>query len=79
MHETPRIASQAEVSWICSTILFHMAVKVAPDALMPRRSLICEVTMIRATADVNPELTGPETKSMRKPERKKEKKTNKID
>lgn len=31
-------------------------------------SFSCDVTMINATAEVKPELTGPETKSIRKPE-----------
>jgi len=38
---------------------------------MPRISLICDVTIIKATADVKPELTGPDTKSIRNPEIKK--------
>jgi hypothetical protein len=40
---------------------------VVPAALMPIKSFICDVTMSMATADVNPELTGPEMKSIKKP------------
>lgn len=32
--------------------------------------LICDVKIIRDTADVNPDETGPETKFMRKPKPK---------
>lgn len=42
-------------------------VRFAPAALMPTRSLNCDIKMSMATADVNPEFTGPEMKSIKKP------------
>jgi hypothetical protein len=41
--------------------------KVLPDAVIPNISLTCDVTMIRAAADVNPEETGPDMKSITNP------------
>jgi hypothetical protein len=41
--------------------------KVLPDALIPNISLTCDVTIIRAAADVNPEETGPDMKSITNP------------
>lgn len=38
---------------------------------LPKTSLTCDVTIIRATAEVNPDATGPDTKSIRKPGEKK--------
>lgn len=64
----PSAASQAEVFCICPPILFHISRNCDPLAGMPRISFICEVTIIRATADVKPELTGPDTKSIKNPE-----------
>lgn len=55
------------VLWISLKMLVQVWIKVPPDAVIPRTSLICDVTMIRATADVKPDDTGPETKSMRNP------------
>lgn len=69
IHTIPRTASQGWVFWISSNILFQLPTNVDPDALMPNTSFTWEVTIIRATADVKPEDTGPETKSIRKPER----------
>lgn len=42
--------------------------KVVPEVVMASMSLTCDVTIISATAEVNPEETGPETKSIRNPE-----------
>lgn len=68
MQDTPRAASWAEVSFMCELILRQSCTKVEPlIAPIPRMSFIWEDTMIKATAEVNPELTGPDTKSMRKP------------
>ena len=50
-----------------SAMLLHNSKNVAPFAVIPSISLICDVTIIKATADVNPELTGPETKSIKNP------------
>jgi len=44
-----------------------ISTNVVPTALMPIKSLICDTTMSIATADVNPEFTGPEMKSIKKP------------
>lgn len=44
-----------------------MSIRVVPLAVMPIKSLICDATMSMATADVNPEFTGPEMKSIKKP------------
>lgn len=46
-----------------------ISTRVVPAALIPIRSFICDVTISMATADVNPELTGPEMKSIKKPAR----------
>lgn len=67
MQETPRAVSYADVWCTCSPMLRHISRKVEPLAGMPRMSFIWDETIIRATADVNPELTGPDTKSIRKP------------
>lgn len=42
--------------------------RVDPTARMPMMSLICDAIMSIATADVNPAFTGPEIKSIKKPE-----------
>lgn len=52
-------------------MLVHISRKVVPSAGTPKISFICDETIIKATADVNPELTGPETKFIMKPESKK--------
>jgi hypothetical protein len=67
MQNAPRIASQVEVSCINSPMLCHISINCEPLAEIPRISLICDVTIIKATADVKPELTGPDTKSIRNP------------
>lgn len=41
--------------------------KVDPTAFTPIMSLICDATIRIATADVNPEFTGPEMKSIKNP------------
>lgn len=51
-------------------MLVQVCMNVVPEAVMPRTSLTCDVTMIRAQADVNPEDTGPDTKSIKNPTRK---------
>ena len=45
----------------------HISMKVFPLALIPNKSLICDDKIIKATALVNPDETGPETKSIRNP------------
>jgi hypothetical protein len=44
-----------------------ISTSVVPAAFTPIKSLICDATMSIATADVNPEFTGPEIKSIKKP------------
>lgn len=70
IQDAPRAASQADVSCISPPMLFHISINWEPLAGIPRISLICDVTIIKATADVKPELTGPDTKSIRNPETK---------
>lgn len=48
-------------------MLCHISMNCEPLAEMPRMSLTCDVTIIKATADVKPELTGPDTKSIKNP------------
>lgn len=67
MQDAPRAASHPEVSCMFAAIFCHISRNWEPLAEMPRISLICDVTIIRATADVKPELTGPDTKSIKKP------------
>lgn len=69
MQDAPRAASQADVSCISPPILCHISINWEPLAGMPRMSLTCDVTIIKATADVKPELTGPDTKSIRNPKK----------
>lgn len=52
------------MSW---KMLFQVSTKVFPEAWIPNKSFTCDVTIIRAAADVNPEDTGPDTKSIRNP------------
>lgn len=49
----------------------HICTNVLPFAAIPKMSFICDDKIIKATALVKPEDTGPETKSMRKPSPKK--------
>lgn len=44
-----------------------IAGRVDPAAFTPIMSLTCDVTINIATADVNPEFTGPEMKSIKIP------------
>lgn len=41
--------------------------KVVPFAAIPKIFFTCDVKMISDTADVNPDDTGPDTKSIRNP------------
>jgi len=67
MQVNPNIVSQALVLWISPKIERHMSTNVDPFAVMPNISLTCDVTIIKLTADVKPDDTGPETKSTRNP------------
>jgi len=67
MQTTPRTESQSRVSPMAPIIFSQYSMKVLPVALIPNTSLTCDVTMIRAAADVNPEETGPDMKSITNP------------
>lgn len=67
MHEKPRIVSATRRPPMFLTIWLHICTKVLPDALIPKMSLTCDERIMRATALVKPEDTGPETKSIKKP------------
>ena len=67
MQATPRTESQSRVPPIASIIFSQYLMKVSPVAIIPNTSLTCDVTMIRAAADVNPEETGPDMKSITNP------------
>jgi hypothetical protein len=47
--------------------LLQVSTNVAPDAVIPSTSFIWEVIIIKATAEVNPDETGPDTKSIKNP------------
>lgn len=67
MQATPRTVSHVLVSFMERNRLSQFSIKVFPDARIPNMSLTCDVTMIRAAADVNPEETGPDMKSITNP------------
>lgn len=71
MQAMPKAVSHPFVLWMSWKMLFQVSTKVVPDALMPRTSFTCDVTIISATADVKPDETGPDTKSIRNPINKK--------
>lgn len=50
-------------------MFFHISVNTDPGACTPKISFTCDVKIIKATAEVNPDDTGPEMKSIRKPEK----------
>lgn len=63
----PRSVSHILMLCISLNTLFQVSTKVFPEASIPKRSFTCDVTMMRAAADVKPEDTGPETKSIKNP------------
>jgi hypothetical protein len=67
MQAIPRTVSHVLVSFMARNRLSQFSMKVFPDARIPNMSLTCDVTMIRAAADVNPEETGPDMKSITNP------------
>lgn len=69
MQVSPRTVSHIFVSLMLDRILIHISTNVLPVTLMLRISFIWDVTMISATADVKPDDTGPDTKSMMKPKK----------
>lgn len=68
MQAQPKIGSHKLVLCIFSKILIHTSRKVLPATVMPKMSFTCDVMITKATADVNPEDTGPDTKSTINPE-----------
>lgn len=68
IQHTPRTTSQAFVLWISLNIDTHCWRKVLPFTVILKMSFICDVNMIKATADVKPDETGPDTKSIKNPE-----------
>ena len=73
MQVTPRTGSQSRVPPMARIIFSQYSKKVLPVALIPNTSLTCDVTMIRAAADVYPEETGPDMKSITNPVEKESK------
>jgi hypothetical protein len=69
IHVNPRIVSHSRVSEICSNSRSHTSRNLLPGKLRPRTSLICVVAIMMAAADVKPTDTGPEMKSIKKPEK----------
>lgn len=65
---TPKTVSQSRTCVIFPNNFIHISTKVAPEPSMPKTSFTCEVTIIRATAEVKPDETGPLTKSIINPE-----------
>lgn len=63
----PNVVSPSRKLFMSFNIDTIMSIKVDPAALTPIKSLICDATISIATADVNPEFTGPEMKSIKKP------------
>jgi hypothetical protein len=54
---------------MCSNSCSHTSRNLLPGKLSPRTSLICVVAIMIAAADVKPTDTGPEIKSIKKPEK----------
>lgn len=67
IHPTPTIASGILVRCILPIISCQVKINVDPDAFMFSISFTCDVNIIRAAADVKPDDTGPDTKSIIKP------------
>ena len=67
MQTTPKTESQSRVFPMAPIRFIQCSMKVVPVAVIPNTSLTCDVTMIRAAADVNPEETGPDMKSITNP------------
>jgi hypothetical protein len=54
---------------MCSNSCSQTSRNLLPGKLSPRTSLICVVAIMMAAADVKPTDTGPEMKSIKKPEK----------
>lgn len=70
IQESPNIVSHNLVSPMCSKILCHTLKNFPPAKSNPKISLICDVAIIIAAAEVNPTATGPLMKSIKKPIKK---------
>lgn len=66
----PTSVSHKDVLWMSWEMEIHIWTNVLPLVVIASISFTCDVIIIKATADVNPEDTGPETKSIIKPETK---------
>jgi hypothetical protein len=67
MQLNPRNVSDIRIPSILSKIDDHISTNVVPLPLIPKISLTCDERMMRATALVKPDETGPDTKSIRNP------------
>lgn len=67
MQLTPSTASHNLVFVISLNIDSHCCRKVVPCTWMARMSFTCDVRITRATAEVKPDDTGPDMKSIIKP------------
>lgn len=67
MHVDPSITSPIRIFFRSLEIDMTISNRVVPTARIPSMSLICDAMMSIDTAEVNPEFTGPEMKSIKKP------------
>lgn len=67
MHMDP--STMSPIRKLCMSLDMDTIIsnRVLPAALTPIMSLICDAIISIATAEVNPEFTGPEMKSIKKP------------
>ena len=70
MQQIPTMGSHRVVFLIFLKMLIHISRNVFPLAFIPKISFTWDVKIISATADVKPEDTGPDTKSIIKPKAK---------
>lgn len=64
---TPKTVSQTRTSGMLVKILAIWSMKPDDLNLRPKRPLSCEPIIMTEVADVNPEVTGSDMKSTRKP------------
>lgn len=67
IQQIPNIVSQTRVLWISLKIPFHRRINEDPFTLIPKKSLICDDTIITAPAETNPDETGPDMKLTKNP------------
>lgn len=70
MHTMPNDRSHTRVSWQCSKNCLQVDINESALYFSPNRPFNCDDAIIRAAADVNPDTTGADTKSTRKPANK---------